>query len=145
MRPVHDLGPAIDTFTFAIVEPVGVADLHVAPPTPAPLDRGRPHARQDRRGGNRSLPRRPRTRVSVAARVVGDPHIGGELHRPKPGNGTDPARFYTPQAYRGLSEVERAYDPENLIRANHPILPRITLFYPAKQGQAKGLSLCLSK
>lgn len=25
MRPVHDLGPAIDTFTFAMVEPVGVA------------------------------------------------------------------------------------------------------------------------
>jgi hypothetical protein len=47
MRPVHDLGPAIDTFTFAIVEPVGVADLYMAPPTPAPLDRGRPHARQD--------------------------------------------------------------------------------------------------
>jgi hypothetical protein len=36
---------------------------------------------------------------------------------------TDPARFYAPHAYRRLCEVKRAYDPENLIRANHPILP----------------------
>jgi len=36
---------------------------------------------------------------------------------------TDPARFYTPNAYRRLREVKAQYDPRNLIRANHPILP----------------------
>jgi FAD/FMN-containing dehydrogenase len=36
---------------------------------------------------------------------------------------TDPARFYTQHTYRRLREVKRAYDPDNLIRANHPIPP----------------------
>ena len=36
---------------------------------------------------------------------------------------TDPARFYTPAAYRRLREVKAQYDPRNLIRANHPITP----------------------
>ena len=36
---------------------------------------------------------------------------------------TDPARFYTPAAYRRLREVKRTYDPRNVIRANHAITP----------------------
>lgn len=36
---------------------------------------------------------------------------------------TDPARFYTPAAYRRLREVKGQYDPQSLIRANHPITP----------------------
>jgi hypothetical protein len=38
---------------------------------------------------------------------------------------TDPVRFYAPHAYRRLCEVKRAYDPENLIRANHPSRPAL--------------------
>jgi hypothetical protein len=36
---------------------------------------------------------------------------------------TDPARFYTPEAYRRLREVKESYDTGNLFRANHPIPP----------------------
>jgi hypothetical protein len=36
---------------------------------------------------------------------------------------TDAARFYTPAVYRRLRAVKGAFDPENLIRANHPIPP----------------------
>ena len=36
---------------------------------------------------------------------------------------TDPARFYTPSAYRRLREVKAAFDPANVFRANHPIPP----------------------
>jgi FAD/FMN-containing dehydrogenase len=34
---------------------------------------------------------------------------------------TDPARFYTEDAYRRLRLVKAAYDPRNVMRANHPI------------------------
>jgi FAD/FMN-containing dehydrogenase len=34
---------------------------------------------------------------------------------------TDPARFYTPEAYRRLRAAKAEWDPENLFRANHPI------------------------
>jgi FAD/FMN-containing dehydrogenase len=36
---------------------------------------------------------------------------------------TDPARFYTPAAYRRLRKVKGQYDPQHLFRANHPIPP----------------------
>jgi FAD/FMN-containing dehydrogenase len=174
IRPIRDLGPAMDT--FAMVEPVGLAELHMDPPTPVPYTgAGHMLGRLDAEAIDRF--------VAAAGPGSGSPlvsseirHLGGELRRPKPGNGalatfdadfitfgvgmvldeatyranraavdahaeafepylngreylnftehhTDPARFYTPHAYRRLREVKRAYDPENLIRANHPILP----------------------
>jgi FAD/FMN-containing dehydrogenase len=36
---------------------------------------------------------------------------------------TDPARFFSPQAYRRLRAVKAAVDPDELFRANHPIPP----------------------
>jgi FAD/FMN-containing dehydrogenase len=36
---------------------------------------------------------------------------------------TDPARFYTPDAYRRLCAVKARVDPDEVIRANHPIPP----------------------
>lgn len=61
--------------------------------------------------------------ISAEIRHVG----GGAMSRPQPHHGalrpTDPARFYTPYAYRRLRQVKAAYDPTNVIRANHPILP----------------------
>jgi hypothetical protein len=35
----------------------------------------------------------------------------------------DPARFWSPEAYDRLRRIKAAVDPENLIRANHPIPP----------------------
>jgi FAD/FMN-containing dehydrogenase len=174
MQPIRDLGPAMDT--FAMVEPVGLAELHMDPPAPSPYT-----------GAGHMLGRLDADAIDRFVAVAGPGsssglvsseirHLGGELHRPKTGNGalntfdadfitfgvgivlddasyrahrsaidahteafepylngreylnftehhTDPARFYTPHAYRRLREVKRAYDPENLIRANHQIPP----------------------
>jgi FAD/FMN-containing dehydrogenase len=174
MSPLRDLGPAIDT--FAMVEPVGLAELHMDPPTPVPYaGAGHMLGKLDAAAIDRFVeaagPASGSALVSSEIR-----HLGGELHRPKPGNGalatfdadfltfgigmvfddasyrahrtaiaahaeafapyengrqylnftedhTDPARFYTQHTYRRLREVKRAYDPDNLIRANHPIPP----------------------
>jgi hypothetical protein len=35
----------------------------------------------------------------------------------------DPASFWTPQAYDRLRRIKAAVDPDDLIRANHPVLP----------------------
>jgi FAD binding domain/Berberine and berberine like len=174
MKPIRDLGPAMDT--FAMVEPVGLAELHMDPPTPVPYTgTGHMLGKLDAAAIDRFVdvagPGSGSTLVSSEIR-----HLGGELHRAKPGNGalatfdadfltfgigivmddgsyranrasidrhaeafgpydngrqylnfteehTDPARFYTPHTYRRLRQVKKAYDPANLIRANHPILP----------------------
>jgi len=174
MRPIRDLGPAVDT--FAMVEPVGLAELHMDPPAPVPYTgSGHMLGQLDAAAIDRFLaaagPESASTLVSSEIR-----HLGGELQRVRPGNGalatfdaeyltfavglvmsegdyaahrgaiaahadafalyengrqylnfteehTDPARFYTPHTYRRLRAVKRAYDPDNLIRANHPILP----------------------
>jgi FAD/FMN-containing dehydrogenase len=174
MQPIRDLGPAMDT--FAMVEPVGLAELHMDPPTPVPYTgAGHMLGKLDAAAIDRFLAAAgPESSSSLVSSEIR--HLGGALHRPKTGNGalatfdadfltfgvgivvdeasyrahrsaidahadafepylngreylnftehhTDPARFYTPHAYRRLREVKRAYDPENLIRANHPILP----------------------
>jgi FAD/FMN-containing dehydrogenase len=36
---------------------------------------------------------------------------------------TDPARFFTPDAYRRLRAVKARVDPDEVMRANHPIPP----------------------
>jgi hypothetical protein len=36
---------------------------------------------------------------------------------------TDPARFYTPDAYRRLRVLKAAIDPHDVMRANHRIAP----------------------
>ena len=38
----------------------------------------------------------------------------------------DPASFWTPQAYDRLRRVKAAVDPDDIIRANHPIPPAST-------------------
>ena len=174
VKPLRDLGPAMDT--FASVEPVGLAELHMDPPTPVPYTgAGHMLGKLDAEAIDRFVavagPESASTLVSSEIR-----HMGGELHRAKPGNGalatfdadfltfgvgivmdeagyrahrtalaahaeafapyqngrqylnfteehTDPARFYTPHTYRRLRQVKKAYDPDNLIRANHQILP----------------------
>jgi FAD/FMN-containing dehydrogenase len=174
MSPIRDLGPAIDT--FAMVEPVGLAELHMDPPTPVPYTgAGHMLGKLDAAAIDRFLEAAgPASGSGLVSSEIR--HLGGELHRPKPGNGalatfdadfltfgigmvfdeasyqahrtaiaahaeafapyengrqylnftedhTDPARFYTQHTYRRLREVKRAYDPDNLIRANHPIPP----------------------
>ncbi len=174
MRPLRDLGPAIDT--FRMVEPAGLAELHMDPPTPVPYTgAGHMLGQLDAAAIDRFLAAAGRGSAStlVSSEIR---HLGGELHRARPGNGalatfdadyltfavglvmsdgdydahrraiaahaeafapyetgrqylnfteehTDPARFYTPHTYRRLRAVKRVYDPENLIRANHPIPP----------------------
>ena len=174
VEPIRALGPTIDT--FAMVEPVGLAELHMDPPTPVPYTgAGHMLGTLDAAAIDRFVaaagPGSGSTLVSSEIR-----HLGGELHRVKPGNGalatfdadyltfaiglvmsdadyaahraaiathadalgpydngrqylnfteehTDPARFYPPHTYRRLRAVRRAYDPDDLIRANHPIPP----------------------
>jgi hypothetical protein len=159
-----------------MVEPVGLAELHMDPPTPVPYTgAGHMLGKLDAAAIDRFLEAAgPASGSGLVSSEIR--HLGGELHRPKPGNGalatfdadfltfgigmvfdeasyqahrtaiaahaeafapyengrqylnftedhTDPARFYTQHTYRRLREVKRAYDPDNLIRANHPIPP----------------------
>ena len=71
LEPLRALGPAIDT--FAMVPPVGIAELHMDPPEPVPytgegMMLGRARRRRDRR-----VRRGRRAGVRLAARLGGDP------------------------------------------------------------------------
>jgi FAD/FMN-containing dehydrogenase len=174
LRPIRDLGPEIDT--FAMVPPVGIAELHMDPPDPVPYTgEGMMLGELDSAAIDAF--------VAVAGPGSGSPlvsaeirHAGGALRRPQPHHGalstldanfitfalgmvvdeasylasrehlarladalrpydtqreylnfaeheTDPARFYTPEAYGRLREVKAQIDPDDLFRANHAIPP----------------------
>jgi FAD/FMN-containing dehydrogenase len=173
LRPLRELGPAMDT--FAMVPPVGLAELHMDPPNPVPYTgEGQMLGPLDAAAIDRFVaatgPDSGSPLLSAEIRHIG----GGAMSRPQPHHGalatfdadfltfgvgmvldaagyranraalealdeafapydtgrqylnfterpTDPARFYTPHAYRRLREVKAAYDPANVIRANHPI------------------------
>ena len=69
--PIRELGPAMDT--FAMVEPVGLAELHMDPPTPVPYTgEGQMLGKLDG-AGDRPLRRRRRPGLRLAARLGGDP------------------------------------------------------------------------
>lgn len=172
LAPLRALGPALDT--FAMVPPVGIAELHMDPPTPLPYV-----------GDGQLLGSLPDAAidafVTAAGPTSGSPlvsaeirHLGGALTRSAPDHGvldtldasfmtfgvgivvdeaghranrsqlgviaaalapydngrqylnfteaeTDPARFYTADAYARLREVRAAVDPGEVFRSNHPI------------------------
>ena len=178
VRPLRELGPAIDT--FAMMPPVGISELHMDPPTPMPYA-----------GGGHALlseltPEVIADFVAATGPGSGSPlvsaeirHNGGELSREAPGNGafasvpgeymtfgvglvfdqssgeavraqlamieealepadtgrrylnfteetTDPARFFEPAALARLQMVKARVDPNQVIRANHPIRPSLS-------------------
>ena len=85
IRPIRDLGPVMDT--FAMVEPVGLSELHMDPPNPLPYT-GAGHMLG--KLGAEAIDRF----VDAAGPGSGSPlvsseirHLGGALLRPKPGNG----------------------------------------------------------
>jgi FAD/FMN-containing dehydrogenase len=172
LAPIRALGPQMDT--FAMVPPIGIAELHMDPPQPVPYT-----------GAGQMLSELDAAAidafVAVAGPGSGSPfvsaeirHVGGALSRAAEGHGalatldssyltfavgivmdeesaranhervalleralapydngrqylnfteesTDPARFYSDDAYRRLREVKAAYDPDGVMRANHPI------------------------
>ncbi len=63
-----------------------------------------------------------RTQLDVLARAFA-PYDTGRQYLNFTEQATDPARFYTPHAYRRLRAVKAAVDPGNVFRANHAIPP----------------------
>ena len=51
------------------------------------------------------------------------PYDTGRLYLNFAEEKVDPARFYTPDAYRRLRVLRAAIDPHGVMRANHPIAP----------------------
>ncbi len=177
LRPLRELGPAIDT--FAMMPPVGISELHMDPPTPIPYAGGAHLLLSD------LSPEVIADFVTATGPGSGSPlvsaeirHNGGELSRAAAGNGacasvageymtfgvglvfdpsggeavrarlammeealepadtgrrylnftegtTSPEKFFTPEAYARLQAVKARVDPDELIRANHPIRPSV--------------------
>jgi len=173
LRPLRELGPAIDT--FAMVPPVALAELHMDPRDPVP------YLTADRLLGD--LPAAAIDDLLAAAgpgsgsTLLGFElrHMGGALARSEPGHGAratldgsyslfalgltgdsaseaaveadldrltaaaapwvvgryanfterpiDASTFYPEETYRRLQAIKTLYDPNELIRANHPIPP----------------------
>lgn len=85
MRPLRELGPTMDT--FAMVPPVGIAELHMDPPDPVPyLGEGMMLGELDGAAIDRFVaaagPDSGSTLVSAEIR-----HLGGALHRSAPHHG----------------------------------------------------------
>lgn len=80
--PIRDLGPAMDS--FAMVEPVGLAELHMDPPAPVPYTgAGHMLGSLDAAGIDRFVD------AAVGSPLVSSEirHAGGALSRAEPGNG----------------------------------------------------------
>ena len=56
-----------------------------------------------------------------AARAAMSPWAARQMYLNLADTRRDPASFWTPQAYDRLRAVKAAYDPDDLIRSNHPI------------------------
>ena len=85
LRPLRELGPAMDT--FAMVPPVGLAELHMDPPDPVPyIGEGMMLGALDAQAVDRFVaaagPDSGSALVSVEIR-----HVGGALSRPQPHRG----------------------------------------------------------
>jgi FAD/FMN-containing dehydrogenase len=171
MEPLRALGPVMDT--FAMVPPVGIAELHMDPPDPLPYV-----------GGHQLLGALPEQAIDDLVAVAGPGsgsiiasvelrHIGGELARDRPHHGalstlsgafamyavgmamdagmaaavegqidrvkealapydvgrytnftevrTSPRDFFPARTVERLRAVKAAFDPDGVIRANHPV------------------------
>jgi hypothetical protein len=85
LRPLRELGPAMDT--FAMVEPAGIAELHMDPPAPVPYTgEGQMLGPLDGTAIDRFVdaagPESGSQLVSAEIR-----HVGGALSRPEPHHG----------------------------------------------------------
>jgi hypothetical protein len=85
LKPLRDLGPALDT--FAMVPPVGLAELHMDPPSPVPYTgEGQMLGPLDGEAIDRFVaaagPESGSQLVSAEIR-----HVGGALSRPQPHHG----------------------------------------------------------
>ena len=58
-----------------------------------------------------------------AAKAAMSPWRARQMYLNLTGTHRDPASFWTPQAYQRLSAVKTAYDPDDVIRSNHPVPP----------------------
>jgi hypothetical protein len=59
----------------------------------------------------------------AAARAAMNPWAAPQMYLNMADTRRDPASFWTPQAYDRLRRVKAAVDPDDVIRANHPIPP----------------------
>ena len=118
IRPLRELGPAMDT--FAMVAPAGIAELHMDPPQPVPyVGEGQMLGRLDGEAVDRVVaaagPGSSSPLVSAEIR-----HVGGALSRPRPHHGalsTFDAEFITFGVGMALNE--------EMVKANQAQLDRL--------------------